>query len=200
MEEGNLESDPPKKGASEPQRLIEGVKNKDVRAFESFYDLYSPILFSVIYKILMNREEAEEVLQEVFQTVWTKADQYRSDRSSPLTWITAIARNAAIGKLRSSDYKNRSRTGEFRDSFMGSSESAEEGAFSRILDESLRKTVREILSSLSPEIVLLLEEAYWSGLSQNEIAQKHGIPLGTVKSRIRVGLAELRHRLKGWNV
>lgn len=157
------------------------------------------MLYSVIYKILMNREEAEEILQEVFTILWNKADQFKPERSSPLTWMTTIARNAAVSKLRSSDYKNRKQSTEYQEIFTEKPGVVRDSVFQAAMDSSLRVRVREAIASLAPEISILLQEAYWSGLSQSEIAEKYKLPLGTVKSRIRTGLLELRDKLKDWS-
>ncbi|MCG6194045.1 sigma-70 family RNA polymerase sigma factor [Leptospira sp. FAT2] len=187
------------KNSSEAQSLLEGIVRKDPKSLEKFYDLYGSLLYSVIYKILMNREEAEEILQEVFTILWNKADQFKPERSSPLTWLTTIARNAAVSKLRSSDYKNRKQSTEFREIFTEKPGVARDSVFQAAMDSSLLTRVREAVASLAPEISVLLQEAYWSGLSQSEIAEKYKLPLGTVKSRIRTGLLELRDKLKDWS-
>ncbi|MCG6168627.1 RNA polymerase sigma factor [Leptospira sanjuanensis] len=187
------------KNSSEAQSLLEGIVRKDPKSLEKFYDLYGSLLYSVIYKILMNREEAEEILQEVFTILWNKADQFKPERSSPLTWMTTIARNAAVSKLRSSDYKNRKQNTEFREIFTEKPGVARDSVFQAAMDSSLLTRVREAVASLAPEISVLLQEAYWSGLSQSEIAEKYKLPLGTVKSRIRTGLLELRDKLKDWS-
>ncbi|RHX90323.1 hypothetical protein DLM76_20075 [Leptospira yasudae] len=187
------------KNSSEAQSLLEGIVRKDPKSIEKFYDLYGSMLYSVIYKILMNREEAEEILQEVFTILWNKADQFNPERSSPLTWMTTIARNAAVSKLRSSDYKNRKQSAEFQEIFTEKPGVARDSVFQAAMDSSLRARVREAIASLAPEISILLQEAYWSGLSQSEIAEKYELPLGTVKSRIRTGLLELRDKLKDWS-
>ncbi|AOP34720.1 hypothetical protein A0128_13175 [Leptospira tipperaryensis] len=184
---------------SETLRLISGIVRKDPRCLEKFYDLYGNLIYSVIYKILMQKEEAEEILQEVFTILWNKAEQFKPERSSPLTWMTTIARNAAITKLRSTDFKNRKQTGEFQETQLSSS-LPKDPAFEEVFDSSLRSRVQKAIATLSPEIAILLQEAYWSGLSQSEIAEKFQLPLGTVKSRIRTGLAQLRDQLKEWNL
>lgn len=188
------------KNSSEAARLIEGIVRKEQRSLEKFYDLYGPMFYSVVYKILMNHEEAEEVLQEVFSILWTKAEQFDSSKSSPLTWVTAVARNAALSKLRSADYKLRKQSSEFQESFAENSQVVRDSVFQYAMDSSLRAKVKQAISKLAPEISVLLEEAYWSGLSQSEIAEKYKLPLGTVKSRIRSGLMELRDQLKDWSV
>ncbi|MBM9500453.1 sigma-70 family RNA polymerase sigma factor [Leptospira sp. 201903071] len=187
------------KKTSEALRLLSGIAQKDPRCLEKFYDLYGNLLYSVIYKILMQKEESEEILQEVFTILWNKAEQFNPERSSPLTWMTAIARNAAITKIRSKDFRNRKQTGEFKETLLSGS-SEKDTSFQEVFDSSLRSRVQEAIANLSPEIAILLREAYWSGLSQSEIAEKFQLPLGTVKSRIRTGLLELRDQLKGWNV
>ncbi|TGL69940.1 RNA polymerase sigma factor [Leptospira kmetyi] len=185
--------------SSEAERLIEGIVRKEQRSLEKFYDLYGPMLYSVVYKILMDREEAEEVLQEVFTILWTKAEQFDSSKASPLTWMITIARNAALSKIRSVDHRTRKQSFEFQESFAENSKVARDSVFQNALDSNLREKVKQAISGLAPEISILLEEAYWSGLSQSEIAKKYNLPLGTVKSRIRSGLMELRDRLKDWS-
>ncbi|PJZ55498.1 RNA polymerase sigma factor [Leptospira barantonii] len=185
--------------SSEAERLIAEIVRKEQRSLEKFYDLYGSMLYSVVYKILMNREEAEEILQEVFSILWTKAEQFDSSKSSPLTWMTTIARNAALSKIRSVDHRTRRQSFEFQESFAENPKVIQDSVFQNVMDSSLRDKVKEAIAGLAPEISILLEEAYWSGLSQSEIAKKYDLPLGTVKSRIRSGLMELRASLKDWS-
>ncbi|RHX83968.1 RNA polymerase sigma factor [Leptospira stimsonii] len=195
----DADSNSPGNKTQEAIRLIYGISKKDPRALEKFYDLFGNLIYSIIHKILMQKEESEEILQEVFTILWNKAEQFDSGRSSPLTWVTTIARNAAISKVRSKDFKNRIRTSEFQEA-QSPSASVQDTAFQEVFDSSLRIRIQEGIAKLSPEIAILLREAYWSGLSQSELAEKFQLPLGTVKSRIRTGLTQLRDELKGWNL
>ncbi|TGK19082.1 RNA polymerase sigma factor [Leptospira stimsonii] len=197
MTDADLNS--PGNKTQEAIRLIYGISKKDPRALEKFYDLFGNLIYSIIYKILMQKEESEEILQEVFTILWNKAEQFNSERSSPLTWVSTIARNAAISKVRSKDFKNRIRTSEYQEA-QSPSASVQDIAFQEVFDSSLRIRIQEGIAKLSPEIAILLREAYWSGLSQSELAEKFQLPLGTVKSRIRTGLTQLRDELKGWNL
>jgi RNA polymerase sigma-70 factor (ECF subfamily) len=136
-------------------------------------------------------EPAEEVAQDAFHAVWRRAATYRADRGSVRTWLLAIARNAAIDWRRTK--------GKRVEREAAIDEAAELIADVRVDDRviaSLRaERVRAAVASLPEEQRVVLSLAFWSGLSQSEIAERTGTPLGTVKSRVRLGMSKLRDRL-----
>ncbi len=144
---------------------------------------------ALILRILRNRSEAEEVLQEVFVTVWNRAETYDVALGSPAAWLVRIARNRAIDRLRANAV--RVRAVESAPFELQSSDNPETSAW---LGEQQRAVARA-LDAIPPEQRELIEEAYYLGLTQSELAERHKLPLGTVKTRIRTGLLTLRQHL-----
>ena len=169
------------------RRIGEG--NRD--AFSQLYDRFNGVLFATAYRVLNNQEAAEDVLQDVFVQIWEKAALYDPTRGKPLTWAITLTRNKAIDRLRSVQRRNRlgdelEREAETFEQFDDKSsvdavESAEKG-----------KLVRQAVGKLSREQRAAIEMAFFSGLTQTEIAARLGEPLGTVKARIRRGMMKLK--------
>jgi RNA polymerase sigma-70 factor (ECF subfamily) len=167
------------------------VAGGDADALGELYDRYGRVVFGVIYRMLGSPESAEEVAQNAFHSVWRQAAAYRSERGSVRTWLLAIARNAAIDWRRS-----RANRGERETTIDESLALVEELPLEDRVIASLRaERVRAAVASLPVEQREVLSLAFWSGLSQTEIARRTGAPLGTVKSRVRLGMARLRERL-----
>jgi RNA polymerase sigma-70 factor (ECF subfamily) len=154
------------------------VAGGDADALGELYDRYGRVVFGVIYRMLGRPESAEEVVQNAFHSVWRQATAYRPERGSVRTWLLAIARNAAIDWRRSKGNR------------MGRETAIDESLM--LVDE---RRVRAAVASLPSEQREVLSLAFWSGLSQTEIAKRTGAPLGTVKSRVRLGMARLREWL-----
>lgn len=167
------------------------IARGDADALGSLYDRYGRVVFGVLYRMLGSPESAEEVTQNAFHSVWRQAAGYRAERGSVRTWLLAIARNAAIDWRRSK--ANRSDRETVIDESL---ELVEETTVEDRVIASLRaERVRVAVASLPREQRQALSLAFWLGLSQTEIAKYTGAPLGTVKSRIRLGMARLRERL-----
>ncbi len=169
--------------------LIERILSRDADAVGELYDRHSRMLYGLILRILRNRGEAEEVLQEVFVTVWNRAETYDAAIGSPAAWLVRIARNRAIDRLRAN--ATRVRAVESVPFEPQLSENPETSAW---LGEQQR-TVARALEAIPREQRELIEEAYYLGLTQSELAERHKLPLGTVKTRIRTGLLTLRQQL-----
>ena len=177
--------------ASEDRRLMSRVARGDADALGQLYDQYGRVVFGVLYRMLGSPESAEEVAQNAFHSVWRQAGGYRPERGSVRTWLLAIARNAAIDWRRSKG-KRMAR------------DTAIEGALALVDDVQVEERViaglraqrvRAAVAGLPREQREVLSLAFWSGLSQTEIASRTGAPLGTVKSRVRLGMARLREAL-----
>jgi RNA polymerase sigma-70 factor, ECF subfamily len=136
-----------------------------------------------------DRGEAEEVLQEVFVQVWTRAETYNAELGTPAAWLVRIARNRAIDRFRANNV--RARTIEATP-LPPPVESPETHA---ALTEQQRAVARA-LETLPPEQRQLIEHAYFQGLTQSELAERFGLPLGTVKTRVRTGMMTLRRELQ----
>ena len=168
--------------------LIKRIVARDERAVADLYDRHCRLLFGLILRILRNRSEAEDVLQDVFVLVWTRAETYNVALGPPAAWLVRIARNRAIDRLRASNV--RLRTAE--------SAPAPAPAESPELHASLserQRAVARALDSLPPDQRVLIEQAYFLGLTQSELAERFTLPLGTVKTRIRTGMLALREQL-----
>jgi len=168
--------------------LIDRVVARDPGAIAELYDRHSRLLFSLILRILKERGESEDVLQEVFVSVWTKAETYKPTLGSPAAWLVGIARHRAIDRLRVDSVRLRVLAGSYSRPLADSPESqAARG-------EQLRDVTRA-LDALPPEQRALIEDAYFLGLTQSELAARFGLPLGTVKTRVRLGMVALRKQL-----
>lgn len=169
--------------------LIERIVSRDSGAIGDLYDRHSRLLFGLILRILRDRSEAEEVLQEVFVAVWNRAGTYNVAVGSPTAWLIRIARNRAIDRLRATAVRLRAVESAPRE--LQSSENPETSAW---LGEQ-RRVVARALGAIPREQRDLIEEAYYQGLTHSELAERHQLPLGTVKTRIRTGLLTLRQQL-----
>ena len=168
--------------------LISLLCDGDAQAFALLYDRHSRAAYSLAYRFMNGRQAAEDLLQESFIKVWRSAGGYRVGRASVRTWILSIVRNRAIDQLRSR--ASRRRTREKVEASAPTSEPNE--AFAETWRNSQRAQVREALNTLPQEQLKILELAYFSGYTHVEIADLLGLPLGTVKGRMRRGLKKLR--------
>ncbi len=169
--------------------LLERIVARDAGAVGELYDRHSRLLFGLILRILRDRSEAEEVLQEVFVLVWNRVATYNPGLGSPAAWLVGIARNRAIDRLRANAALRRRIESTRID--VEPADSPEAGA---ALGEQQR-AIRRALDGIPPEQRELIEEAYFLGFTHSELAERHKLPLGTVKTRIRTGLLALREQL-----
>ena len=156
-------------------------------AFEQLYQRTSAKLFGVCLRILRERGEAEEVLQDVYLTIWRKASQYDAERASPITWLAMIARNRAIDRIRNGQLERASVPIDLL-------ELADEGAVEATLaqDASESRRLHDCVDELSTEQRRAIRVAFFEGCTYEELAQRTSTPLGTLKSWIRRGLHKLR--------
>lgn len=172
-------------------QLLQRIANGDREAFPQLYDRYAPLVFTFATRLLRVRSDAEDLLQEVFLQVWRQAQSYQQDRGSPEAWIIMITRSRAIDKLRSLRRRDES-TVPSQDSSQLDGRTTPEGGTAA---SEARLTVDSALSRLPESQRIVIELAYFDGLTQSEIAARVGEPLGTVKTRLRVGLRRLREFL-----
>ena len=171
--------------------LLRRIATGDGDALSRVFELHSPVVLGLLVRMLGGRAEAEEVLQEVFLQVWMQADRYEESRSSPRGWILMLARSRALDRLRRRVSRQR-REDEV---------AAEEGVTVRpVGTERLeaveqRSRVGAALGILSPEQRHCIELAFFEGLTHTQIAERLKAPLGTVKSRILLGMNKLRQAL-----
>ena len=172
--------------------LLSAIAARDEVALAQLYDRYRAILFGLVMRILNNREEAEDVLQEVFLQVWRKAADFDESRGRPFTWLVTLARSRGIDRLRT--LASRERVAE-----AGAREASEEisDAATDAFKSEQRGLVNKALAQLPDEQKRPLMLAYFDGLTQSEIATRLDAPLGTVKTRMRTGMMNLREQLAG---
>jgi len=180
------------RGANELMTLIKGVADQDQQAMAGLYDATSRLVYGLVLRILGDPSAAEEVVLDVYMQAWRQASRYSEERGSPMAWLTTIARSRALDRLRSgSQDRQRSQPLE-----MVEHRATSIGADDAAMASELQKLVLGALDTLSPEQREVIELAYYRGLSHREIAAELGQPLGTVKTRTRLGMIKLREMLK----
>ena len=170
--------------------LVSLLKDRDSRAFRYLYDNYSGALNGIILQILNDVELANDTLQEVFINIWKKIETYDATRGRLFTWMLNIARNASIDTLRSKTYQNSQKNR----SMPGNVDAFDNLSASEMNIDNIG--LNKVLEKLKDEHRVLIELAYFKGYTHEEIAEIETIPLGTVKTRIRNALLQLREHLK----
>ena len=173
--------------------LIRAIARGDERAFARLYDLHSPILLGLLIRILKDRAEAEDTLQEVFLQIWQRASDFDETRGRPFTWIVTITRSRAIDRLRSQ--KSRARVAletALSEMVVSPRRDAADDAIQSEHNEAIHRALAELPEEQRRALLL----AYFEGLSQSEIAARLDEPLGTIKTRARSGLSKLRQLLQ----
>jgi RNA polymerase sigma-70 factor (ECF subfamily) len=171
------------------QELVALLQQRDNRAFSYLYDNYAGALNGVILPIVKDEETANDVLQEIFVNVWKKIEFYDPLKGRLFTWLLNIARNAAIDKVRSKGFKNTQAT-------ISLPEGAELTAAGSVLQPDADLIgLKKILGKLKDDYRQLIDLSYFQGFTHDEIAKALNIPLGTVKTRIRTALIQLKTML-----
>ena len=172
--------------------LVERVATGDQSALAALYDATNRLIYSLVLRVLGDMSSAEEVLIDVYAQVWRQAASYDADRGAPLAWMATMARSRAIDRLRSGWQEQRRKESlDVLGEATANAASPEELAAA----SERQMLVREALNTLTPEQRQVIELAYYSGLSHSEIAEKLNQPLGTVKTRTRIGMKKLREAL-----
>lgn len=173
-------------------QLIALTAQGDQTALAAFYDRTSPQVFGLVLKILNNREAAEEVTLDVYTQVWRQAHTYDSSRGAPGAWLMMLARTRAIDRFRAGAVEHgRIESLDAAALFASDDDTPEQD----VEGQERRRYVQQALSMLTAEQRQAIALAYFYGLSQSEIAEKLQLPLGTVKTRIRLGMIKLREAL-----
>jgi len=174
--------------------LLRSVAQGDRAGFGELYDRLSSVLFSTAFRILNDREAAEDVLQDVFVQIWEKAPLYNPSLGKPVTWAITLTRNKAIDRLRATDRRSR-----LKEAMQSESKVLEQfdgrSSFDAVASEEAAKMVRASIQMLSEDQRQVIELAFYSSLSQTEIAERLNVPLGTIKARIRRGMLKLKELL-----
>jgi RNA polymerase sigma factor (sigma-70 family) len=166
------------------------LKSRDNQAFGYLYDNYSGALYTIILQIIKENEPANDILQDVFINIWRKIESYDASKGRLFTWMMNIARNASIDTLRSKSYQNSKKNQVLQDDvYLNSPAQVTEMNIDNI-------GFKKVLEKLKPEHRILIELAYFKGYTHEEIAELESIPLGTVKTRIRNSLLQLREYLQ----
>ncbi|MBA2618129.1 MAG: sigma-70 family RNA polymerase sigma factor [Rubrobacter sp.] len=168
--------------------LMSLMEGGDEEAFAALYDRHSRAAYSLSYRMMGDRQAAEDLTQDAFLKVWRAAGGYRSDRGSVRTWILSIAHNRGIDQIRSS--ASRRRTQDRVEQSAPRSQPSE--AFAETWRNRQREQIREALNTLPEDQLKILELAYFSGYTHVEISNLMDLPLGTVKGRMRLGLKKIR--------
>jgi RNA polymerase sigma-70 factor (ECF subfamily) len=176
--------------------LIERIRGGERAAFVTFFDRYSPLLFSVAARVLGERKEAEDVLQEVMLVIWNKSGDYDSQLGSLSSWAVTVTRNKALDRLRART--RRLRLIEEAAILAENSDATSYPSANEIVHGGERaQLLRDAMNELPADQRMAIELAFFTGMSQSDIATRLEEPLGTIKARIRRGMLRLRERLGG---
>ena len=179
-------------GAAELSALLARAADGDRIAFRDFYDRTSAKLFGIILRIIIERGEAEDVLQEVFVTIWRKAAEFDPSRASPVTWTATIARNRAIDRLRS-------RASRLSVPIDEAAEVRDHSPLADALIDTYRSAshIERALAALEPRHAAAIRSCYFEGTTYEALAIREGVPVGTLKSWVRRGLIRMKSELSG---
>lgn len=168
------------------EELVRALRSREKIAMEALYDMYSASLYGVISRVIVETEIAEDVLQDTFVKIWHSFSSYDAEKGRLFTWMVNIARNLAIDKLRSKDYKNQNKNQDIDNTVT-------------IIDEQRNSVykpelvgVKELVETLKPEQKVILDLVYFKGYTHVEAADELGVPLGTIKTRLRMAVQQLR--------
>ena len=177
-----------KKISLSEEELVNGLKRQDVVAMNALYNMYSGALLGVISRVVIQTEVAEDLLQETFVKIWNSAGSYDASKGRLFTWMMNVARNLSIDKLRSKDYKNANKNQDIENNV-------------DFIDEQKKVTfnadtlgLKDLVTNLKPDFKNVLDMVYFKGYTHVEAAEELNIPLGTVKTRVRMAILELRKK------
>lgn len=168
--------------------LILRLKNRDRRAMPELYHKYSGALLHIILRTIRSSEVAEEVLQDAFVKIWENIDKYDETKGRLFTWMVQICRNTAIDRLRSANFKRWEKT----DSLENNVNDDKRWSESLVIEDS---GLRKVINNLDEKYRNLIDYLYFQDYTQKEVSEELNIPLGTVKTRVRAAMVELRRLL-----
>ena len=174
--------------------LLARVAKRERAAFEQLYDRYATILYATAMKFLKEDADAQDVVQDVFIQIWDKAKLYDPAKGKPLTWALTLTRNRSIDRIRAIQRRTRLRDDFEKETVVDESAGVRE-ALSGVDASEKSQILRDAVGRLSPEQRKVIELAFFGGLTQSEVADRLGEPLGTVKARARRGLMKLKEIL-----
>jgi RNA polymerase sigma-70 factor (ECF subfamily) len=183
-------------GAPSDLELMNGIQAGDPEALSQLYDRYNGILKALILRVIHNEAEADDLLQEIFMEIWNQSKNFSSQKGKPLGWMVTLARRRAIDGLRKkqayarAEERLQAETEQQPDAWVHNSTEEE------IELSDTRNLIRKVISGLPPAQQQAVELAFFRGMSQREIAAKTNTPLGTVKTRLELGLKKIYDGLK----
>jgi len=168
------------------EELVLALRNREKIAVEALYDMYSSSLYGVISRIVIDTATAEDVLQDTFVKIWNSFSSYSSDKGRLFTWMVNIARNLSIDKIRSKDFKNQNKNQELENNVTFIDEQRNTVYKPELLG------IKDLVEKLKPEQKSILDLVYFKGYTHVEAADELGVPLGTIKTRLRMAIVQLR--------
>lgn len=177
------------------QALMERLTYQDLTAFRTLYNRYSSLVYSASLRVLRDASLAEDMVQEIFLRIWRKPESYVATRGKFATWLTSVTRNRAVDAIRSRNrrYRHETASPEEQEWDVPGDERDDPALTAEMSDQ--RRMILTALSGLPAEQRQVIELAYFGGLTQQEISDKLDQPLGTVKTRIRLGMQKLKAAL-----
>jgi RNA polymerase sigma-70 factor, ECF subfamily len=175
--------------------LIVRVAERDPAALEVLYDRYSRVVYSFALRIVADPQIAEELLQEVFLRTWQQGAAFRESRGAFVTWLLSITHNMAIDEVRKRRRRPQKADSEEPEALLAAVADTRQDVEDEVWLSSLRDTITGAMTLLPPAQRDVIEMAYFQGLTQREIAERLGEPLGTIKTRTRLGIQKLRDQL-----
>jgi RNA polymerase sigma-70 factor (ECF subfamily) len=168
------------------EELVLALRRREKIAVEALYDMYSASLFGVISRIINDTAIAEDVLQDTFVKIWNSFSSYSTEKGRLFTWMVNIARNLAIDKIRSKDFKNQGKNQELENNVTFIDEQRNTVYKPELLG------IKDLVENLKPEQKSILDLVYFKGYTHVEAADELGVPLGTIKTRLRMAIIQLR--------
>jgi RNA polymerase sigma-70 factor, ECF subfamily len=174
------------------EELMQRLVYRDLWAFRALYDRYGNLVYSAALRVLRDPQVAEDMVQEIFLRIWRKPDSYVAQRGRFATWLTSVTRNRAVDEIRSRGRRFRHETAspEEQERELPAPETNDPALMAELADQ--RRLILAALAQIPAEQRQIIELAYFGGLTQQEIAERLSQPLGTVKTRIRLGMQKLR--------
>lgn len=172
------------------EEIIELIKKKDNKSYTTLYNMYSKSLFAVIYNLIKDQEESEDILQEVFIKIWNHIDSYSESKGRFYTWALNITRNTCIDKMRSKNFNNQQKN-------------LSSDNFVHVLDDNSKMInkidtigIKEFVQKLKPKCIALIDLLFFKGYTQQEASEELGLPIGTIKTNNRNCINDLRNFLQ----
>ena len=177
-----------KKISLSEEELVNALKRQETIAIKALYDMYAGALLGVISRVVQHTEVAEDLLQETFVKIWNSVGSYDSSKGRLFTWMMNIARNLSIDKLRSKDFKNANKNQDLENNVDFIDQQKKVSFNTDVLG------LKDMVTDLKPEYKDVLDMVYYKGYTHVETAEELNLPLGTVKTRVRMAILELRKK------